>query len=469
MTILDKTGNSPSATTTWAKETVTITAPGEYQFVFVSGTYDFSGGRAAGAQLFIDDVTVTQATPSTVLSDSQLSSIAQRVQYSNTSNNPPASKTLTISAQDNNGQTAIATATININPVNDQPSFTATNPPGINEDAGVQTLNSWASFNPGPEETNQTATYTISNISNPTLFSVTPAVDASGTLTYTPAANAFGTSTFEVVVKDSGGITNGGVDTSTPQTFTVTVNPVNDAPSFTNAGNQTLTPGSNTAQTIANWASGFNFGPNETSQAVDDFIVNVTSGAGLFTVAPDIANDGTLTFTPSGTPGTATIEVQLRDNGGIANSGINTSVPATFDITIPPPPVNLSVSSATGTEADTTAITVTATAASTVVGDQTVDLALSGDATPDDFSGIMPTQITIPNGTTTGQVTFTIANDDIDDDDEIATLTISNPSAGIVLGTTTTQNFTITDNDTAGYIINQVSGDTSESGDDSDV
>jgi Ca2+-binding RTX toxin-like protein len=53
-------------------------------------------------------------------------------------------------------------------------------------------------------------------------------------LTYTPAANAFGTSTFDVAVQDSGGTANGGVDTSTTQTFTITVNSVNDQPSFSN-------------------------------------------------------------------------------------------------------------------------------------------------------------------------------------------------------------------------------------------
>jgi Ca2+-binding RTX toxin-like protein len=389
VTILDQTGDSATATTTWATETVTITQEGQYKFVFVSGTYDFTGLKGAGAQLFIDDVTVTQAVPPpAVLDDTLLSSLAQRVQYNNASDTPPASQTLTISVQNNAVETTTGTALININRVNDQPSFTATNPPEINEDAGVQTLNTWAAFNPGPtDEAAETATYLISNISDPTLFSVAPAVDASGNLTYTPAPDAFGTSTFDVVVQDSGGTANGGIDTSAPQTFTITINGINDAPSFTNAGNQTLSAGSNTAQTIANWASGFNFGSNETTQAVDDFIVTVTSGAGLFTIAPDIANDGTLTFTPNGTLGTATVQVQLRDNGGTANGGIDTSDIATFDITIAntPPVVDSAIPDNSATSGEAFSFTLPDTTFSDADGDElTLTATLeNGDPLPD--------------------------------------------------------------------------------------
>ena len=64
-------------------------------------------------------------------------------------------------------------------------------------------------------------------------FSTPPSVNASGNLSYTPAPNAFGASTFDVRVQDSGGTASGGVDTSAPQTFTITVNGINDQPSFT--------------------------------------------------------------------------------------------------------------------------------------------------------------------------------------------------------------------------------------------
>src|SRR5207249_4610771 len=49
-------------------------------------------------------------------------------------------------------------------------------------------------------------------------------------LTYTPAASASGIATITLVAKDNGGTLNGGVDTSAPQSFTITINAVNDAP-----------------------------------------------------------------------------------------------------------------------------------------------------------------------------------------------------------------------------------------------
>ena len=68
---------------------------------------------------------------------------------------------------------------------------------------------------------------------NASLFAVEPAIAADGTLTYTPAADANGTSTVSVKLTDDGGTGNGGDDESATQTFTITVTPVNDVPSFT--------------------------------------------------------------------------------------------------------------------------------------------------------------------------------------------------------------------------------------------
>ncbi|HEY2950993.1 MAG TPA: Ig-like domain-containing protein [Verrucomicrobiae bacterium] len=65
---------------------------------------------------------------------------------------------------------------------------------------------------------------------NPALFSVQPAVSVNGTLTYTPAPDANGTAMVTVLLKDNGGTANGGRDTSAPQTFLITILPVNDPP-----------------------------------------------------------------------------------------------------------------------------------------------------------------------------------------------------------------------------------------------
>ncbi|WP_373550150.1 hypothetical protein, partial [Haliscomenobacter sp.] len=111
------------------------------------------------------------------------------------------------------------------------------------------------------------------------------------------------------------------------------------------------------------------------------------------------------------------------------------------------PEVNLSVSTNSGTEAGTTVVTVTVTASAAVSGPQTVSLAVTGTGiTAGDFN-LSNTTITIPDGLTIGTVTFTIVNDVLVEGPETATLTISGPSAGIVLGTTLSQNIAITDDD----------------------
>jgi len=126
------------------------------------------------------------------------------------------------------------TETVNITAVNDAPSFTKGADQTVNEDAGAQTVGNWATgLSKGPaNEADQTLSFTTSNNNN-ALISVQPTIDSNGNLTYTPAANANGTATVTVSIKDSGGTANGGVDTSTTQTFTITVNPVNDLPTGT--------------------------------------------------------------------------------------------------------------------------------------------------------------------------------------------------------------------------------------------
>jgi hypothetical protein len=80
-------------------------------------------------------------------------------------------------------------------------------------------------FSPGPnDKAGQTSLgYTVVSNTAPELFAVAPALDTDGTQTYTPRPGARGTATIGVVVRDSGSTANGGVETSTLRTFTITV------------------------------------------------------------------------------------------------------------------------------------------------------------------------------------------------------------------------------------------------------
>ncbi|MCA9050116.1 MAG: hypothetical protein KDA89_15370, partial [Planctomycetaceae bacterium] len=137
-----------------------------------------------------------------------------------------------------------------------------------------------------------------------------------------------------------------------------------------------------------------------------------------------------------------------------SNIHVNNVPTAAGSLTINKIPVNLSVSTGSGTEAERTIITVTATADAAVFGDQFVTLNIIGTGITigdytltDDDPGTVGVQIQIPDGMTTGSVTFTVQDDTDIEGPETATLTISNPSAGLVLGTSNVQDIAITDND----------------------
>jgi hypothetical protein len=260
---------------------------------------------------------------------------------------------VTVFAKDNGGRanggvdtSVTRTMTITIVAVNDTPSFQGGGDQTVREDAGPQIVAGWATqISPGPtNESQQAVSFDVSN-SNPGLFAPggQPRVAAAGGLTYTTAPNANGTATVTVRAQDDGGTANGGQDTSPPQTFTITVGPVNDAPAFTKGADQSV-PEDSGPQSVPGWASAIAAGPpNESGQSVS-FLVSSTNSS-LFTSGgmPAVAPNGTLTYTSApNANGTATVSVQAKDDGGTANGGVDTSAAQTFTITISPvndPPV----------------------------------------------------------------------------------------------------------------------------------
>jgi CSLREA domain-containing protein len=239
--------------------------------------------------------------------------------------------TITVTVNLSGGGSLIDTFGLTVLPVNDMPTFTKGPNQTINEDAGPQTVNNWATgVSAGPNEGSQTLTFIVTNTSPSTddLFSVAPAISASGTLTYTPAANRSGSATFTVVLKDDGGTANGGQDTTVPQQiFTITINEVNDPPSFTKGPDQTVAedPG---FQSIGPWATNLSAGPNE-SQSLQFAMTNNTNPA-LFSIPPFVNSAGFLSYMPAANAsGFADISIVLAD-------GIDTTASQTFRITVTP-------------------------------------------------------------------------------------------------------------------------------------
>ena len=197
---------------------------------------------------------------------------------------------------------------------------------------------------------------TFSTVTSPTKGSLgaigVPTCGAAGctaTVSYTPTANANGSDSFTYRVND------GTANSNQNATVSITINSVNDAPTFTlPAGDPPPVNEDVAAQTVSNYITAIRPAQvgdsNEDSQTVSFEIVS-NSNPTLFTAAgvqlvvnagayPKTAN---LTYTPAANQnGTATITYHLKDNGcpgspGVPcpNGGVDTSSPdRTFTITV---------------------------------------------------------------------------------------------------------------------------------------
>lgn len=143
---------------------------------------------------------------------------------------PAGADGFTFKVTDSDANIDNATVTINITPVNDAPVFSCgANQTHLNTDSPNITVTTWATgIAPGPatatDETGQVLTFNVTGNTTPAIFSSTPTINPSnGNLSYTLSGTT-GQSTVTFTLSDGGGTANGGTDTSTPCSFTVTVN-----------------------------------------------------------------------------------------------------------------------------------------------------------------------------------------------------------------------------------------------------
>lgn len=201
----------------------------------------------------------------------------------------------------------------------DDPSYTVLEDGTLTVNAANGVLLNDSDPDSGPQS------LTARNASTPSGGSVT--LNADGSFVYTPNPNFNGTDTFTYQAFDGAA--------SATATVTVTVTPVNDVPSFVSGGDVSASASGGAVSQA--WATSLSAGPaNESGQTLT-FTAEVPAlDQALFSAQPAVASDGTLTFTPSGIPGQTTVTVRLRDNGGTANGGIDTSPDQTFTLTIDP-------------------------------------------------------------------------------------------------------------------------------------
>ncbi|HVX64411.1 MAG TPA: Ig-like domain-containing protein [Pirellulales bacterium] len=254
----------------------------------------------------------------------------------------------TYKANDGSLDSNIATATIAVNPVNDAPSFTKGGDQAIAEGAGPQSVPGWAtnvSAGP-PDEASQTLDFQVST-NNDALFATAPTIDpATGTLTYAPAPGALGSATVTVALHDNGGTANGGVDTSAPQTFTISIS--NVAPTVTligsasvNEGDTFSTTGSFVDPGVETWTATVDYGDGGGTQPLvlnPDKTFNLNhiyadNGVYHVTVAVSDSNNG------SGSSSMVVTVNNVAPTAALANSGpIDEGSAATISFSSPVDP-----------------------------------------------------------------------------------------------------------------------------------
>jgi hypothetical protein len=208
------------------------------------------------------------------------------------------------------------------------PEFFITNHfPVVYEDSGVKTIQNFIAISNTTID-NQSLFFNV-NTNHNALFELLPEISPIGLLSFKPAANAYGTARVDIVLNTDLQFI------SEPQSFTITILPVNDPPSFVPGINCLINEDAG-LQTSA-WASQIKSGPLNESDQLLEFIVQEIDRPDLFEILPTISSTGVLTYQiASNVHGVANVTVYLKDNGETLNNGLNVSDTQVFTIEILP-------------------------------------------------------------------------------------------------------------------------------------
>ncbi|MEA5570965.1 hypothetical protein [Calothrix sp. UHCC 0171] len=162
-----------------------------------------------------------------------------------------------------------------------------------------------------------------------TLSQINTTLAATNGLVYKGNQDFFGNDTLSITATD-------GVTPSTPKAISINVNPINDAPTFSIGGNQSVRAisGQIVTRTIQGWAYNFNPGVNET-QTNTGYMVSLVnpSDSSFFTETPTINTNGDLTYTlASNITGNGSKTIDFQVQAGDSEGGISQA--KTFKITV---------------------------------------------------------------------------------------------------------------------------------------
>jgi hypothetical protein len=211
--------------------------------------------------------------------------------------------------------------------LNRAPTLAAIDPLQIAEDSGVRTVNLAGISAGGSEVQHLMVTATSANpgvIANPISVNYVSPM-SSGSLSLAPVTDAYGTSIVSVVVQDSGSITNGGTGAVT-NSFRVTVQPVNDAPTMTPLADRVIAEGN--LLTVSNLAQ-------DVDLPDDQLTFSLLGGVAGSNIDPVT---GILRWTPTEAqgPATNTMTVVVRDSGFPPLAATNRFTVRVLEVNSPP-------------------------------------------------------------------------------------------------------------------------------------
>jgi len=375
--------------------TVSNVADGADEILAVDGSmFGLTDGNSVSGTAFKDlDVSVgvsgstatVDVTKSGGFSAATADDVVNNLSYGNFSNDPgTADRGFTLTEIVDAGGTSnggddtaslSASSTVSVTATNDAPSLaSAANLPVVNEDApapsgsgdgtavssivsgsdaegdplgaaltSLDTANGTWHYNTG-SGWNPVGSVSASNallLADDDRLAFEPDADWNGTVSNAVTVRAWdqtsGSAANKVDTTTNGGTTAYSTGTDTAD---ITVDAVNDAPLLTQSLADQSAGNTTNQTTFAGFVdtsnSGVAFGGNGTEggQSISDFTVTNTDNS-LFAAQPDVANNGDLTYTPAaGVQGTATVDVQVVDDGGTANGGSDTSPAKSFAITV---------------------------------------------------------------------------------------------------------------------------------------
>ena len=229
---------------------------------------------------------------------------------------------ITVTVKDSGGKLATETFRLTVTAVNDAPTLTAISSQSVDEDTTKSISAYVADIDNDLEELTLTATASTNTALLPLdNISVTGST-GTRTVTMTPADDLSGSTDITLTLTDG----DGGTVT---RTFTLTVNAVNDLPTFTPGVDVTVLEDCG-SQSVSGWATNISTGAAKEDQTLTFLIA--TDNDDLFSVLPAIsAETGELTFTPAANAnGEAVVTTRLQDDEG------GLSAVRTFTITVTP-------------------------------------------------------------------------------------------------------------------------------------